>query len=71
MQSSEGNIFYKRLSAIINNNIDFLLSIKITHSCRVQGYICNSYTMGMGGLPDIYTKSPRAAGPRAEGVHIR
>ena len=33
--------------------------------------IFNSYTMGSSGLPDIYTQSPRAAGPRAEGVHIR
>ena len=32
---------------------------------------CYSYTMGMSGLPDMYTRSPRAAGPRAEGVHIR
>ena len=24
--------------------------------------------MGKSGLPDIYTRSPRAAGPRAEGV---
>ena len=29
-------------------------------------YICYSYTMGMSGLPDMYTRSPRA-----EGVHIR
>ena len=27
--------------------------------------------MGTGGLPDIYTQSPRAPGPRAEGVYIR
>ena len=27
--------------------------------------------MGMSGLPDIYTQSTRAAGPRAEGVYIR
>ena len=27
--------------------------------------------MGTRGLPDIYTRSPRAAGPRAEGVYIR
>ena len=27
--------------------------------------------MGTSGLPDIYTRSPRAAGPRAEGVYIR
>ena len=33
--------------------------------CTV-GYICNNYTMGMSGLPDIYT-----LGPRASGVYIR
>ena len=27
--------------------------------------------MDMSGLPDIYTRSPRATGPSAEGVHIR
>ena len=27
--------------------------------------------MGTSGLPDIYTQSTRAAGPRAEGVYIR
>ena len=29
-------------------------------------YSCN---MGTSGLPDIYTQSTRAAGPRAEGVY--
>ena len=28
--------------------------------------MCNSCNMGTGGLPDMYTR-----GPRAEGVHIR
>ena len=27
----------------------------------------NSYAMGTSGLPDIYTQSLRAAGPKAEG----
>ena len=31
---------------------------------------CNSYTMCVRDLTDIYTQSPRAAGPRAEGVYI-
>ena len=31
----------------------------------------NSYTMCIRGLPDMYTLSPRACGPRASGVHIR
>ena len=38
---------------------------------RITITIFNSYTMGTSGLPDIYTQSPRAAGPRAEGVYIR
>ena len=38
---------------------------------QIQSHICNSYTMGTSGLPDIYTRSPRAAGLRAEGVYIR
>ena len=31
----------------------------------------NSYTMCTRALPDIYTLSPRACGPRASGVYIR
>ena len=34
-----------------------------------QNVTFNSYTMGTSGLPDIYTQSSRAAGPRAEGVY--
>ena len=30
-----------------------------------------SYNMGSSALPDMYARSPRAAGPRAEGIHIR
>ena len=33
--------------------------------------LCNSCNTGTSGLPDMYTRSPRAAGPRAEGGHIR
>ena len=28
-------------------------------------YVCISYNMGKSGLPDIYTRCLRAAGPRA------
>ena len=34
-------------------------------------YICISYNMGTSALPDMYARSPRAAGPRADGIHIR
>ena len=33
--------------------------------------IFDSCNMGTSGLPDMYAQSPRAAGPRAEGIHIR
>ena len=31
----------------------------------------SAYTVCMSGLPDMYTHSLRAAGPRAKGVNIR
>ena len=34
-------------------------------------YIFDSCNMGTSDLPDMYAQSPRAAGPRAEGIHIR
>ena len=43
----------------------------------LRGFPCykqvvhNSCNMGTSGLPDIYTQSTRAAGPRADGVYIR
>jgi len=27
--------------------------------------------MGIRDLPDMYTQSPKAAGPRTEGIHIQ
>ena len=37
----------------------------------IISYICKSCNMAMRDLPDMYAKSPRAAGPRAEGIRIR
>ena len=34
-----------------------------------MAHIC--YTMSTRGLPDMYTLSPRACGPRASSVHNR
>ena len=34
-------------------------------------YKCNGCNMGTRDLPDMYAQSPRATGPRAEGIHIR
>ena len=48
------------------HNITGLTSVSVSHT-----HTCYSYTMGMGGLPDMCTRGLRAAGPRAEGVHIR
>ena len=39
--------------------------IFIIYICQLRYYVFNSYTMGTSGLPDIYTRSPRA-----EGVYI-
>ena len=33
--------------------------------------ICDSCNMDMSDLPDMYAQSPRATGPRADGIHIR
>ena len=34
-------------------------------------YVCNSYNIGMSDLPDMYAQNLRAAGLKAEGIHIR
>ena len=34
-------------------------------------YVCISYNTGTSALPDTYARSPRATGPRAEGIPIR
>ena len=58
--------------------LDIALSRAISRYCPVlafdpptQSVTFNTYTTGTSGLPDIYTRSPRATGPRAEGVYIR
>ena len=38
------------------------------HVCM---YVFDSCNMGTSDLPDMYAQSLRAAGPRAEGIHIR
>ena len=59
--------------------VDFVIylnNLKICNStpegsavqCKVT---CNNCNMGTRDLPDIYARSPRAAGLRAEGIHIR
>ena len=40
-------------------------------SCLFIYVIIDSCNMGTSDLPDMYAQSPRAAGPRAEGIHIR
>ena len=52
----------------INSFYHIILDLISVSICNV---IFNSYTMGTSGLPDIYTQSQRATGPRAEGVYIR
>ena len=39
---------------------------------NIHSYLIrNSCNIGTSDLPDMYAQSPRAAGPRAEGIHIR
>ena len=47
---------------------ELLRSLMISY--RSLFYVCISYNMGTSALPDMYARSPRAAGPRAEGIHI-
>ena len=37
----------------------------------MKNALCNSCNMAMRDLPDMYARSLRVAGPRAEGIHIR
>ena len=64
-------ICYKLLY-VIQVDKRFLIS-NFLASTDIKGFgrTCNSCNMGMRGLPDMYAQSPRAAGPRAEGIHIR
>ena len=45
--------------------------LNYSHLLVINKCICNSCNMGARDLPDMYTRSPRAAGPRDEGIHIR
>ena len=50
----------------------FILSHLLSSDLTIYTYItCISYNMGKSALPDMYARSPRVAGPRAEGIHIR
>ena len=46
------------------------VAVKI-NAISVHLSISNNYNMGMSDLPDMYAQIPRAAGLRAEGIHIR
>ena len=39
--------------------------------CMYMHYVASSCNKGTRDLPDMYAQSLRAAGPRAEGIHIR
>ena len=52
------------------NICSHISAIVPTHGSCTEA-LHSSYTMGTHGLPDIYTFSPRAFGPRASGVYIR
>ena len=45
-----------------------LVYVMFWHPYKTLFDSCN---MGTSDLPDMYAQSPRAAGPRAKGIHIR
>ena len=47
------------------------IKLNVLFQPRVGKKLSNSCNTGMSALPDMYARSPRAAGPRAEGIHIR
>ena len=54
------------ISITVLNYIEFCVG-----GSKLKTVLCNGYTMGTGGLPDICTRCPRAAGLRAGGAYIR
>ena len=40
------------------------------HVCKYV-HVCNSCNIGISDLPNMYAQTSRAAGPRAESIHIR
>ena len=63
--------FYKiknTKSVFVIANVLLYFMIKHTYVCKCIFDSCN---IGTSDLPDIYAQSSRAAGPRAEGIHIR
>jgi len=47
------------------------VAFELYHSYSYIYVMYNSCNMGTRDLPDMYAQSPRAAGPRAEGIRIR
>ena len=68
MLVSDGFAIIMIMFLIANNNYTY---IQVCGRIKAKTGLFISYTMGMNGLPDIYTQSPSATGPRAEGVYIR
>ena len=52
-----------------NNHFYYFFSYNY-FSIHIVNVLCNSYTMAARDFADIYTQSPRAAGPRAAGVYV-
>jgi len=52
------------ITKILEYNMGLKLKFKFV-------YLICSCNMGMRDLPDMYAQSPRAIGPRDEGIHIR
>ena len=61
---------YVRLE-VTDNTIHYILSKGINTTINSSLLTWVAANMAMKDLPDMYAQSPRAAGLRAEGIHIR
>ena len=70
---SDCNILQQDLNNVMDwGNMWLTIILIFIESCfLVSKSICNGCNMAMGDLPDMYARSPRAAGLRADGIHIR
>ena len=70
--ASESNHVVSTLSCISDGVVQYAVYNCGYHIYKVRFLdICNGCNMAMRDLPDMYAQSSRAAGPRAEGIHIR
>ena len=60
---------YKHFWPLVTKSKNVIVGYLVPYTNKVVPF--DSCNMGTSDLPDMYAQSPRAAGPRAEGIHIR